>query len=257
MGARNLMGSWKLVVEYDGTDFAGWQVQPSERTVQGELKRALETVLRHPVRVTGAGRTDAGVHALGQVASLESAQDVAAARASLNGVLPRDVVVQRITPAPDGFHARYDAVRRHYRYRMHRGATALHRRTSLAVDGPLDVDAMRAAAAHLVGHRDFASLASGLEPDETTECFLERVELREDGPFVNVEVTANRFLRKMVRTLVGTLLEVGRGTQSPEWIEPMLQARDRSLAGPVIPPLGLFLVAVDYPDDVPEEEVVE
>lgn len=250
------MRSWKLVVEYDGTDFAGWQVQPTERTVQGELKRALETVLRHPVRVTGAGRTDAGVHALGQVASLESSRDVAAAQGSLNGVLPRDLVVRRITPAPDGFHARYHAVRRHYRYRLHRGATAIHRRTSWSVTGRLDVEAMREAAAHCVGCRDFASLASGLEAEDTTDCHVEKVELREDGPFVNVEVAADRFLRKMVRTLVGTLLEVGWGKQPPEWIPGMLEARDRSLAGPVIPPRGLFLVAVDYPVDAPEEEGV-
>jgi tRNA pseudouridine38-40 synthase len=246
------MGSWKLVVEYDGTDFAGWQVQPSVRTVQGELKRALETVLRHPVRVTGAGRTDAGVHALGQVVSLTSDEDVAAARHSLNGVLPRDVVVREALPAPDGFHARFDAVRRHYRYRLHRGETAVHRRMCWTVKAPLDVARMREAAALFPGTRDFASLASALEEGETTECSLERLDVLEDGPFVDVEVTANRFLRRMVRTMTGTLLEVGLGKQPVEWITRLLEARDRRLAGPVIPPTGLFLVGVDYPDGSPE-----
>lgn len=246
------MGSWKLVVEYDGTDFAGWQVQPAARTVQGELKRALETVLRHPVRVTGAGRTDAGVHALGQVVSFTSDEDVAAARHSVNGVLPRDVVVREALPAPDGFHARFDAVRRHYRYRLHRGATAVHRRVCWEVKAPLDVPRMRDAAALFPGARDFASLASSLEEGETTECTLERLEVREDGAFVEVEVTANRFLRKMVRTMTGTLLEVGLGKQPVEWITEVLEARDRRLAGPVIPPTGLFLVGVDYPDGSPE-----
>ncbi|HMB68155.1 MAG TPA: tRNA pseudouridine(38-40) synthase TruA [bacterium] len=248
------MPFWKLVLEYDGTEFAGWQVQPSERTVQGELKEALETVLRHPVRVTGAGRTDAGVHALGQVVSLESPEDVAAARRSLNGVLPDDVVVREAVAAPDGFHARYDAVRRHYRYRLHRGATAVHRRFAWEVRPEPDPEAMRAAAVRLTGHRDFASLASGTEPDETTECRLERVEVRERGAFLDVEVTANRFLRKMVRTMVGTLLEVGWGKQPPEWIDEVLAGRDRRLAGPVIPPTGLFLSGVEYPGDDPATE---
>lgn len=246
------MPFWKLVIEYDGTDFAGWQVQPTERTVQGELKRALETVLRHPVRVTGAGRTDAGVHALGQVASFESEEDVVAARRSLNGVLPRDVVVRTAEMAPVGFHARYDAVRRHYRYRMHRGETAIHRRSAWALRPLPDVAAMRAAAARMPGHRDFASLASGVEPGETTDCHLERVEVLEDGVFLNVEVSGNRFLRKMVRTMVGTLLEVGWGKQPPEWIDEVLASRDRRLAGPVVPPTGLFLVGVEYPDNAPE-----
>lgn len=242
------MGSWKLIVEYDGTDFAGWQVQPDVRTVQAEVKRALETVLRHPVRVTGAGRTDTGVHALGQVVSFESSEDVAAQTRSLNGVLPEDVVIREAVSAPDGFHARFDAIRRHYRYRLNRVDTAVERRTSWTVRPAPDVDAMRAAAGRLVGLRDFASLATAMEPGETTECDLQRVELREENDIVNVEVTANRFLRKMVRTLVGTLLEVGWGKHPPEWIDEMLDARSRRSAGPVIPPTGLFLVGVDYPE---------
>ena len=244
------MPFWKLVVEYDGTDFAGWQVQPSERTVQGKLNQALETVLRHPVRVTGAGRTDAGVHALGQVVSLESGEDVAAACRSLNGVLPDDVAVLSAGLAPDGFHARHDAVRRHYRYRLHRGDTALHRRTSWVVRTELDVPAMREAARRITGRADFAAFAT--EAESGTVCTLERLELIEDGSFVNVEATANRFLRKMVRTLVGTLLEIGRGRAPSEWITEVLEARDRRAAGPVVPPTGLFLVGVDYPDEGPE-----
>ncbi len=245
------MPAWKLVLEYDGTDFAGWQIQPDARTVQGEVKRALETVLRHPVRVTGAGRTDAGVHALGQVVGLESDVDVAAARRSLNGVLPDDVVVRSAEVVYDGFHARFDAIRRHYRYRMALDDTAVHRRTRWRVRPIPDVAAMRDAAARLVGERDFASLASALEPDEGTVCRVERVELKEQDRFLDLEVTANRFLRKMVRTMVGTLLEVGHGKRPPEWIEEMLEARNRRVAGPVIPPTGLFLVGVDYPEESP------
>lgn len=240
---------WKLVVEYDGTEFAGWQVQPDARTVQGELKRALATVLREEVRVTGAGRTDAGVHAAGQVASLATAADLRGALRSVNAVLPRDVVVRSAEPAPAGFDARRHAVRRHYRYRMHPGPTALHRRFAWVVDRHPDAAAMAAAAARLPGRRDFASFASGIEPDEGTECFLERIGVEPRGPFLDVDVTANRFLRKMVRTIVGTLLEVGRGARPPEWIDDVIASRDRRAAGPVVPPEGLCLVAVDYPND--------
>jgi tRNA pseudouridine38-40 synthase len=247
------LAAWKLVLEYDGTDFAGWQVQPDARSVQGEVTRALETVLREPVRVTGAGRTDAGVHALGQVASVTCDGDPGGALRSINAVLPDDVVVLSAERVPDGFHARFDAVRRHYRYRLHRRPTALRRRTALVPVPFPDPERMARAAERLSGHRDFASFASSVEPGETTKCRLERVEIVERGELVNVEVTANRFLRKMVRTLVGTLLEVGRGKQPPEWVDDIIEARDRRKAGPVVPPTGLFLVAVEYPGDAPEE----
>lgn len=243
------MAFWRLSVEYDGTDFAGWQVQPDARTVQGELKRAFATVLRHEVRITGAGRTDAGVHALGQVASLESEADVAEALYSVNSVLPGDVVVREARRAPDGFDARRAALRRHYRYRLHRGPTALDRRFCLPVRPWPAPGLLRAGARHLPGARDFASFASSAEPGESTDCLLERVDIIEESSYLLVEVTANRFLRKMVRTIVGTLLEVGWGNRPPEWVREVLAARDRRAAGPVIAPRGLFLVRVDYPGD--------
>jgi tRNA pseudouridine38-40 synthase len=248
--------SWKLGVEYDGTEFAGWQIQPEARTVQAELDRALSTVLRREIRVQGAGRTDAGVHALGQVASfaIDDGVDVARSVYGVNCVLPDDVVIRTAEVAPDGFHARFDAIRRHYRYRLHRGPVAVERRTCLVVHPLPDVEAMRRAAARVVGDRDFASFASSPEPGESTRCAVERCEVVSEGRFVNVEVTANRFLRKMVRTLVGTLLEVGWGKHPPEWIDDVLAARDRAAAGPVIAPTGLFLAAVDYPEVPPDEE---
>lgn len=242
------MGFWKLVLEYEGTDFAGWQIQPRERTVQGEVNRALSTVLREEIRVQGAGRTDAGVHALGQVASLEASADVAAELRSVNGVLPGDVVVREAKPAPEGFHARFDAVRRHYRYRLRTAPSAIERRTSLAVSPAPSVERMQEAAARLQGRHDFASFGTELEPGESTECFVERVAIMPEGSMLSVEVSANRFLRKMVRTLVGTLLEVGWGKRPPEWVDEVIEARDRRVAGPVIASRGLFLVAVDYPD---------
>jgi tRNA pseudouridine38-40 synthase len=239
---------WKLVLEYDGTDFAGWQVQPGERTVQGELERALSTVLREPVRVHGAGRTDAGVHALGQVASFETEADVASELAKVNGVLPDDVVVRSAERAGERFHARFDAVRRNYRYRIHRGPSAVERRTALRLSRALDLGAMREAARLVPGSRDFASFGAAPEPGATTECRLDRLEIVEDGRIVSVEASANRFLRRMVRTLVGTLLEIGAGKRPARWIEEVIEARDRSAAGEAVPPRGLFLVSVDYPN---------
>ena len=244
-----------LVLEYDGTDFCGWQVQPDERTVQGELNRALSTVLRAEIRVEGAGRTDAGVHALGQVASFEAEGDIGGSIYPVNSVLPDDVVIREARRAPDGFHARFDAVRRHYRYRLVDHPVAVERRTSLRVFPPPNVDRMREAAARLPGHRDFASFASSVEPGESTECILEKVELTPAGEFLNVDVTANRFLRKMVRTLVGTLLEIGWAKRPPEWIDEVLAARNRRAAGPVVAPQGLFLMGVDYPEGSSGTEV--
>lgn len=246
------MPHWKLTIEYDGTDFAGWQTQPDVRTVQAELDRALSIVTRETIRVQGAGRTDAGVHALGQVASVATDTDLDALRYAANSVLDDDVVIRSAVPAPDGFHARFDAVRRHYRYRLHRGPTALERRTSLAVRSFPEVEPMRVAARKLLGHHDFTSFATLGEPDEITECIVEKLDVVERGSFLDVEVSANRFLRRMVRTLVGTLLEIGQGKRPPEWIEEVLVARDRRAAGPVIAARGLCLVAVDYPTE-PEE----
>jgi len=245
------LARWKLVVEYDGTDFAGWQVQPEVRTVQGELETALGIVLREPVPVTGAGRTDAGVHALGQVAAITCTGDVPAALRSINAVLPDDVVVRSAEAVAEGFHPRFDAIRRRYRYRLHRGPTALERRTALVPAPFPDVALLAQAAGRFPGHRDFASLASEPEPGESTECRLDRVEVVEEGDLVRIEVVANRFLRKMVRTIVGTMLEVGRGKRPPGWVDEVLEARDRRVAGPVVPPTGLFLVAVEYPGDGP------
>ena len=246
------MSSWKLVVEYDGTEFAGWQIQPQARTVQAVLQTALETVLREPVRVAGAGRTDAGVHALGQVAGIRAGGDVGQALRSVNAVLPADVAVLSAAPAAPDFDPRRHALQRRYRYRLHRGRTPVHRRFCWEIDRPLDAARMGAAADRLPGHRDFASFASGLEPGDGTQCDLRSATLHERGAFLDLELTANRFLRKMVRTIVGTLLEVGWGSRPPEWIDDVIEARDRRAAGPVVPPTGLFLVAVDYPERVPE-----
>ena len=247
---------WKLTLEYDGTDFSGWQAQPGVRTVQVEMERGLAILLRREMRIAGAGRTDAGVHAAGQVASFAAQSndvslDDALVHAKLNAILPADIVVRRVERMAPGFNARFTAIRRHYVYRLYRGKTAMERRTALSVRGPIDIDRMREAATRFPGTRDFASIGSPPEPGDSTVCRLETLEISAVGSFVILQVSANRFLRKMVRTLVGVLLEVARGRRPPEWIDEVLEARNRSAAGAPLAARGLTLVAVDYPDPSP------
>jgi tRNA pseudouridine38-40 synthase len=203
--------------------------------------------------VVGAGRTDAGVHAIAQVAHFLTAFKLPAARlvAAMNHFLPPQIAVRAAEDAPEGFHARRDAVARCYRYLIWNrpGRNPLLRDRALFWDEELDVDRMRVAARHLLGEHDFSALhATGSQP-RSTVCEVRRVELQRRGSLVVVEVEADRFLRHMVRIMVGTLLEVGTGKRPPDSIPELLASRDSQLAGPVVLSGGLYLVRVEYPDD--------
>ncbi len=241
---------WKLLLEYDGTEFSGWQWQTGLRTVQEELERALSIVMERPVRIAGAGRTDSGVHATGQVGSFPAAAgdldlDTPDLLFKLNAILAHDVAVRSVDRMPPRFHARFAAIRRHYVYRLLRRKSPLERRSALRVRGPFDIELLRDAASRIPGRRDFASIGAA-EPGESTVCHLERLEVVDQGDLVILEVSANRFLRKMVRTLVGALLEVARGRRPPEWIDELLDAKDRRAGSPTVAARGLTLVGVDY-----------
>lgn len=245
--------NWRLVLEYDGTDFEGWQVQPGgARTVQGTLEGALARLAHGgAVAVFGAGRTDAGVHAEGQVASAraQTRLEPDALRRALNALLPRDLAVLDATRAPDSFHARRDARSKLYRYRLWTGPTRspLRERTSVWVARPLDLGIMQRAAAHLVGTHDFASFRAAGGTGRTSVRTLTRVELEgEAGGELCVEVEGTGFLRHMVRNLVGTLLEVGRGRRDADSMPGLLAARNRRAGGPTAPARGLTLVRVEY-----------
>ena len=231
---------------YDGTAYAGFQVQTNAPTVQGELERALSTVCNEAVRVTGAGRTDAGVHASGQVIDFRtaSALDGAAIGRGVNALLPEDIAVSALEQVAEDFNARFSATGRTYEYRIRHAAERdpLERLRELHVSGPLDVVAMREASAHLVGRRDFSSFAAG--PGGVRS--VRRAEWCERGASVRFEITADAFLRGMVRAIVGTLLWVGRGKIDPAAFAEIVAARDRSLAGPSAPANGLCLIAVEY-----------
>ncbi|MCU0243496.1 MAG: tRNA pseudouridine(38-40) synthase TruA [Acidobacteria bacterium] len=242
------MKAYRVVLGYDGTDFRGWQRQPGDRTVQGVLEEALFRVTRKKVAVHGAGRTDAGVHALGQVAGFRGAftlSDAVLLRA-LNAVLPEDVRVFRLEEAPAGFHARRSARSKLYRYRI--AVTPqpdpLERRCVLHWPYPLNVAAMRRAARLFVRTADFTAFSSNR--DRSPVRTVTRSELRRSGGELVYTVESRGFLRYMVRTMVGTLLEVGRGRLRPEDVEDLFRTKDRSRAGATAAPKGLTLVRVDY-----------
>jgi len=243
----------RAVIEYDGTAFAGSQVQPNARTVQGELEEALNRLIGERTRVRLAGRTDAGVHATGQVASFCLARRPRGAQPSwrelrrrLNAVLPPDLAVRSLGTAPAGFDPRRDARWRVYRYRirMNGAARPLDRHRTLEIDDRLDVDAMRAAAARMVGERDFASLGS--DAHGRTVRHLAEVRVTRRGDLVEVRVTANAFLRRMVRSIVALLLAAGRGRLAPDAVDGLLDAGSRALDGRAAPAHGLTLERVVY-----------
>jgi len=244
--------TFRLTLEYDGAGFDGWQVQAAgSRTIQGCLEDAVERVCGQRVRVDGSGRTDAGVHALGQVASLrvESRLDAAALQRALNGVLPEDVVVVAAAAAPDDFHARRDARGKLYSYRIWNGASRspLRAARSYWVAPALDLAAMRAAASAFVGRHDFASLqAAGSDIEQTVRTLRELDLLGESRGEIEIRVEGDGFLRHMVRNLAGTLIEVGRGRRGPDSIPDLLLCCDRRQAGPTAPAQGLTLVEVSY-----------
>lgn len=238
----------RLDIEYDGTNFSGWQRQPGVRTVEGEITSVLGQLTGAEPEIIVAGRTDSGVHALGQVANFSTVSDMAPEdiRNALNSLLDPDVRITRAEEAPLDFNARYDAVKRVYRYEITSRPTSVWRRFRWYVKWSMDTGAMRRAAGHLIGEHDFTAFAY---KDETRSPWIhvERVAIEEIEP-VGLALTfeANRFLRKMVRMLVGTLVEVGRLKMRPEEVRDTLRSCDRTRAGPCAPPHGLFLVRVEY-----------
>jgi tRNA pseudouridine38-40 synthase len=238
----------RLVIEYDGSEFCGWQKQPKVRTVEGELLRALEPLVGPEVEIIAAARTDSGVHALAQVANFTSVAPVGPAEieSALNAVLPPDIRIVEASEAPLTFNARYDARSRSYRYLVSTRPTALWRRHRWHVKWKLDVGAINEAARSFVGEHDFSAFTCKEEQRSPRIAMsVARAEEVEPG-VVALDFVAARFLRKMVRTLVGTLVEVGRGRMHPSGACDILSNRERKLAGPCAPPHGLYLVGVEY-----------
>ena len=243
----------RLDLAYDGSPFRGFARQPDVRTVQRDLEDALSKLLGRDVQTFAAGRTDAGVHALGQVVSVPDAPDdtdLVKVRDALNAMLRPSIAVSTCRQAAEGWHARFDARSRTYVYAVLSAETPnpFLAPTTLYHPEPLDVDAMVEATGHLVGEHDFASFGRVPEADMSTTRTLYELRIERSGDLVRIRTRANAFIQQMVRSLVGTLLQVGEGRRPPDEMVAVLVARDRSAAGPVAPPHGLCLVAVEYDD---------
>ncbi|MEE9240126.1 MAG: tRNA pseudouridine(38-40) synthase TruA [bacterium] len=250
--ARRRLVLW---IEYEGTEFNGWQFQPGQRTVQSEIEDALATMCGEPVRIIASGRTDSGVHALAQVAHFNTSSPLCPKkfRLGLNSILERDISIVDCREAIGPFHAQYDAIRKTYRYRIltRKAPSAVRRNQVWHHKRKLDVPSMQRGAALLVGEHDFASFAPERVEVSSTVRRLERLDVFEAEDEIHVVATAGGFLRFMVRNIVGTLAEVGRGERPAESFREILEARDRNRAGLRAPAQGLCLVAVDYGDKLP------
>lgn len=258
------MRTIKLTLAYDGAAYAGWQRQPGKTTLQETLERALAELCGHRVVVAGSGRTDAGVHALGQVASFTTSGTlpVRVFYRALNAALPRDISILKAEEAPEWFHARKKAVRKRYRYQIHNSRTLDVFRRATAWHycyGKLDAEAMHAAAAHWLGTHDFRAFETNWPQRSTSVRTVFDVACRRhaapDDKLITFEVEADGFLYNMVRTMVGTLVEVGRNRRPPEWAAEILTSQDRRQAGMKVPAHGLFLVRVGYDEFAPHAAV--
>ncbi len=251
-----------LGVEYDGTDFCGWQSQEGSRTVQDEVEKAISYVADESIKVTCAGRTDSGVHAYGQVIHFDT-QVQRTERSwvlGCNSNLPRDVNISWAREADDEFHARFAALSRHYRY------VIMNRLTRSAImqnrvcwhHQPLQVSRMAAAAKYFLGEHDFTSFRALACQAKHAVRHIQQLDISRQGDYILIDIQANAFLHHMVRNIVGTLLAIGEGDQEPSWVQTLLDARDRSVAGITAPAQGLYLLSVRYPEkySLPETGII-
>lgn len=242
----------KLTVAYDGTDYCGWQIQPNGITVEEVLNRALSRLTGEEMRVIGASRTDAGVHARGNVAVFDTASTVPPERFAyaVNPLLPEDIVVVGAEEVPQDWHPRYQNSVKTYEYHIlnREMPDPLRRRESWHVSFPLDLDSMREAAAYLRGEHDFRSFCSIHTGVKTTVRTIYTLDIDRSGNLITIRISGNGFLYNMVRIIVGTLVEVGRGFRTPENVGDILNAEEREKAGATAPPQGLVLVSIAYPE---------
>lgn len=243
----------KLTVAYDGTDYCGWQIQPNGITIESVLNQALTRLTGEKVTVTGASRTDAGVHAQGNVAVFDTASTIPPERFvyAVNRLLPDDVVVVCSEEVPAGWHPRYQDSVKTYEYRIinRRMPDPVRRRDTWFVSYPLDADRMQQAARYLEGEHDFRSFCSVHTETKTTVRTIFSADVKRDGDLVTLQIKGNGFLYNMVRIIAGTLADVGRGFYEPAAVREMLEAKDREKAGATAPPQGLILMGIEYGRD--------
>ncbi len=242
----------KLTVSYDGTNYCGWQVQPNGITVQEVLNRALSELLKEEIRTLGASRTDAGVHARGNVAVFDTSARMPAEKISfaLNTRLPEDIRIQKSEEVPADFHPRFTSTVKTYEYKILNTTfqDPLRRLDSFHWYGPLDLEQMQKAADRLTGTHDFRGFATAKGPDDNTVRTIFGTELKKEEDMIRFRITGDGFLYNMVRIIVGTLMEVGKGAMDPEQIDRILETGNRELAGPTARALGLTLIEIRYPE---------
>ncbi|OLR62966.1 tRNA pseudouridine(38-40) synthase TruA [Anaerostipes sp. 992a] len=244
------MKRFKLVVAYDGTHYCGWQSQPNGVTVEGVLNQKLRELLKEDIQVIGASRTDSGVHALGNVAVFDSETTIPGEKLSyaLNQRLPKDIVVQHSCQVADDFHPRHCDSRKTYEYQIYNAQfeNPLYSRYSHFVFIPLRIEAMQKAAEIIKGEHDFKSFCSSRGQQLTTVRTVYDLDVTKEGSMVKIRVSGNGFLYNMVRIIVGTLIKVGLGVYPPEYVQEILDAKDRTKAGPKVPAKGLKLIGIEY-----------
>ena len=244
------MATFKLTLEYDGTNYSGWQRQPNALTIQEIVESSLEQIAQCPIPVIAAGRTDAGVHALGQVISFHSTATLKPQEwiKALNRLLPSDVAVVEAAEAPDDFHARYSATGKIYEYRIQltEYRSALDRHRLWHIPRKLDISAIEEAAKFFAGEHDFSSFQNARTDNKNPVCVVKSLIIKQEESNLHIEIHANRFLKQMVRSIVGTLVEVGLTKRQATDIKQILEAVDRSAAGKTAPPHGLYLIKVFY-----------
>ncbi|MGE5398885.1 MAG: tRNA pseudouridine(38-40) synthase TruA [Ignavibacteriales bacterium] len=242
------MKNYKLIIQYDGSEYAGWQVQDNSVTVQQRVSDAIETIIREKVNLIGSGRTDAGVHALGQVANFRTEKeiDIFKFRYSLNSILPSDISVPEVLEVDERFHARFDAKKRSYLYFISRQKSPFYYKYSYRYKGDLSVDYLNILSKVLKGEHDFTSFARKNSEVDHKRCIIYDVHWKETNGFVIFYIEANRFLHGMVRTVVGTVLGAAKNNFDKNYILDILTKKDREIAGEAAPAKGLFLYRVKY-----------
>ena len=255
---------YKISISYDGSYFCGWQIQNNADTVQGELEKALSTFFRIPVQITGAGRTDTDVNAIRYIAHFDLSDNIQIETAQLcyklNAILPKSITVHEISEAAENFHARFDAVSREYHYFIHFRKDPFCEKYSYRMRYPLDLEAMNKAAGHLIGEHDFSCFEKVGGNNATSICTITEAGWStyvpthvsmmgspcNEGDYIVFRIKANRFLRNMVRAIVGSLIEVGRGKKDPVWIKELIASGSRSDAGSSVPGKALFFTGAAY-----------
>src|SRR3989338_9817615 len=244
------MRNIRLLIEYDGTNYAGWQWQKNDKTIQETLAKAVGQVVQEPVKIYGSSRTDAGVHALGQAASFKTTSSIPSERLiqAINFYLPHDITIKDAADVPESFHAQYCAVSKIYQYTLFndRIRTSLNRNFCYVCGFQLNVGKMLDAAQYLIGTHDFTSFTTRALQEKNRIRTVKRLEIKKEEKYLYFSVEADGFLYNMVRSIVGTLIEVGRGKIAVENVKVILEARNRNLAGPTAPAKGLCLMEVKY-----------